>query len=1610
MKILRNAGIALGILILACIVGAILVVRTARFREFVREKAIAAVEQRMGGRVEIGSFVFEWTHLRAVLTDFVIHGSETRTAPPFLRARHIEIGLRFFTDGKLLDIADLQIDRPEANILIAEDGTTNIPKPGAPSTSKNSPLETVVDLAVEHFRVSNGAVSFNSRKQDLDLQGNGLRVQLQYDSAAQDYHGELSFAPVYIVAGRRQPVNLRITLPVELQRDRVAFRNARIDTDASAITLDGSIENLRNPRTSAHIQGRVSLADVSNLANLPLHGNIQGAPSAVVLDVNATMGENRIDVANSRVALGASFIEASGLLRDPTGKGSLHFRSRLAIAELGRLAQTALRPQGAAELAGTATIGGQNNYDVEARLDAAGISFQADRRRIANVSFRSPVHLTPRALQLNGFQLDALGAQIAGTASLEDFARYQVTAALRRFDLRQGMREVARTSIPYDGSVSGSLAAAGDLKAPGVRSLLAHVQLAIAPGQQGIPVSGRLNADYQGAADRLAITSSYLALPHTRLTFDGSLDKQMQVSFTTSDLNDFRPLLKTQPPVTLSGMPATFAGTVTGRLAAPRIAGRLSVSRFAVEGRGFDLLTADLAASNSRAAVSNGDLQRGAMQAHFQASVGLRDWRPMPAQPLSAQAAVRNADLADLLAMAGVKPDGDSGALTADVNVAGTLGNPRGSVNVSVMNGTIQGEPFDAIRAQADLTDQLVTVSAAQFVAGSSRVDLTAEFRHPRDQFSQGQIHAHLGTTPIELAGLPLIQKWRPQTAGVLQLDADLRGDLRDSRSQGPASPEFQPVSIALNASGRGLQFDGQKYGDFQVRAQTSGQTVSYTAASNFAGARIQLRGGTQIAAGYPTNAEASIGGLPIDRVVQLARANLPVQGMLAANIHFAGSLERPEGSVDATVNRGIVFGQPIDRVRARVNYQTGSIDVPELEIRSGPSDIELAANYNHPPDGFRSGDLQLEVKKGQVDLARLQFVQRLRPGLEGMVRLAGGGRAAVRSGNRPVTPRELNFNLMGSGLAINGKSLGSVSFDARSTGGPVEFALDSTLAGAAIHGRGHAEVAGDYPVQAQMTFQNVAWQQLAPLFSAANAAPSGFDAVTDGSITINGPILRSNQLNGSFQLTRLQFSGTPPATPAGRAIFIQNEGPVALTLDRGVLRIVSLHLSGPNTDLQAGGNISLPRHTMDAMLRARTDLSAVQQLKPDLLSSGEITADATLRGTFEKPLVNGAVQLRKVSMHSRSFANGISNAEGTIQLSGAAASIKNVSADVGGGKVTLGGLVTYSGLLRFQLAASAKKVRVLPQPGVSLVADADLRLDGRSTASILSGAVTIDQVTYAPQSDLGSILSRAQPSVSSTGAPSPFLEDMKLEVQVRTSAGLAVQASVAQTLQADANLRLTGTAATPGMLGRVDITEGQLYFFSTNYTVNTGTISFYSPISIDPVLNLSLETQTKGVDVVLHVTGPVDNMKLTYTSDPPLPFTEIIGLLATGAVPTSDPTLLAQQPTQAPQNFQQMGESAVLSTAIADPIANRLQRVFGITQLKIDPSFAGSSPFPQATIALQQKVTSAVTLTYITAVDNPSTEVISGEWQFNPEWSVTATRDEWGIFSMMLNYKKRIH
>ena len=93
----------------------------------------------------------------------------------------------------------------------------------------------------------------------------------------------------------------------------------------------------------------------------------------------------------------------------------------------------------------------------------------------------------------------------------------------------------------------------------------------------------------------------------------------------------------------------------------------------------------------------------------------------------------------------------------------------------------------------------------------------------------------------------------------------------------------------------------------------------------------------------------------------------------------------------------------------------------------------------------------------------------------------------------------------------------------------------------------------------------------------------------------------------------------------------------------------------------------------------------------------------------------------------------------------------------------------------------------------------------------------------------------------------------------------------------------------------------------------------------------------------------------MTYRSDPPLQFSDIVALLATGRTPERPYARVRDTGQQ--QSFQGVGASELLGQAIANPVAGRLQRFFGVSNIKIDPQLTGVTGSPEARLTIEQQV-----------------------------------------------------
>jgi len=909
----------------------------------------------------------------------------------------------------------------------------------------------------------------------------------------------------------------------------------------------------------------------------------------------------------------------------------------------------------------------------------------------------------------------------------------------------------------------------------------------------------------------------------------------------------------------------------------------------------------------------------------------------------------------------------------------------------------------------------------ANYIADSGTLDLgrsTLTLPHSRVDFSGvlgRQLTAHLETSDLQDL-LPALGESAAKLPVKLQNGAMV--------FDGTVTGKLDSPQIAGHTRATGVVYSDESVDSLEadVTVGPHGLRVQNAAATRGA-LRVQFNGSLamddwKIPDTSQIAGRGTLQNTALADVASLAKASANVKdlglaGTLSGSAEISGTVADPHVSADFEVAKGLYRDEAFDRLSAHVNYSGRTIAITAAQIAAGPKQIQLAATFDHAAGRFDTGRLRFQVTTNTIPLEQIHTLQEARPDAKGTVQLTAKGDidlAPPSNGEEGYRIHDLHANVEAKGLQLTGQALGDANLTVDSQNQVLRAHLVSDLAHCDIRGDGQWRLEGDYEGSANVTFTKLDLAELREWISPSPDSSAGrFVGSAEGEVRITGPALKPKAMKAELRIGKFEIGPAPASGLAAAPLTIHNTVPMVVRMANSVITVDTARLTGRSTDLSLTGRISLEQKSpLDLRVNGHLDLAILQDFSPDLISSGTVNTDATIRGAFSSPQVNGRLEFQNAAFNLADVPNGISKAQGVILFTGDRATIQSLKGETGGGEIELTGFTLFgAGPLVFRLHARAHEVRIRYPEGVSTVADASLNFTGTEERSMLAGTITILRSGINLQSDFSSLLAKSAQPVHTPSAQPGLVGGMNFDVQIDTSPDIQFQSSLTENLQAEANLKLRGTASNPALLGRINITQGQLTFFGVSYSINQGSIAFYNPVKIEPILNIDLETKARGIDVTLTVSGPATKPTLTPRSDPPLQFNEIVALLATGRTPTSDPSLLTQQSSE-PQSWQQIGASALLGQAIANPVAGRLQRFFGVSKLRIDPTLSGVENNPQARLTLEQQVTPSITFTYITNVTTSNPQVIRVEWAFSKQWSAVALREENGLFGLDFFYKRR--
>ncbi len=985
-----------------------------------------------------------------------------------------------------------------------------------------------------------------------------------------------------------------------------------------------------------------------------------------------------------------------------------------------------------------------------------------------------------------------------------------------------------------------------------------------------------------------------------------------------------------------------------------------------------------------RAELLDGTYHGGAVRG--QMTIGLGD----DTYPSDLRVRVEGADAGPLLREQGVPFEGLAGKVSGDFAYRftfkdGVHGSGGGKAHVALAppgprQVSLAGDAAVTIDRGVLTIDALDLASSTQHLVGGGRLD-----------FESGAGGFDFSVDTQDVGGLvPAL----PVTAPQLWLPSDGRGTVSAHLALAPPAALQTTLRFALQSvvapglradEARGELLLGERAVEgLRLEATAPGRTLTVVGRVPIADptasdpARLDLH---ITAHGWPL-AEARP-WLPADV------AAIPLTGPFSGEVSLAGPLAALTGSVEGDVMPAQLAGVDAGHLRAKLDFDAQGMTLQSLVAALPAGDVRATGTLL-----FADQRLALQVRAPTLELDQAPLA-----GLLGQLR--GSIELNADVGGTLAEP-EVKGGLLGHDLALLEHEIGdhgASRFDFDWRGDRLD-ARGSLLGLVDVEGGG--ALSRD---QADLAFALHGETLPRWLEAATGSAIPELAGGFAGTLTVRGAF---SAASGAQPLeARLEL---PDLHARLGDLAVTNREPARATWSGGRLRIESLWLGDAQSEADAVLAGSLGFGAADRIdLKFQSSLPGrwVTAFLPGVQVTGGLDLLATLRGTTAKPQFNGQGALRGARVIVLGFPHAIEDLTATVAIEPTRLVIDTLSAKLGGGQIVGSGTVDLPGGAapgdyRFQLIAKGVQLRY-PE-GFVLRGDAELAIAPTETGRVIRGVVDLDRVYYLTDLKLGptQLLRRLlQKQRMEVGETDEFLAGTALNIAVRAPGAVRVRNNVAN-LRGGLDLSLRGTLAGPVVFGRLELDPaGTVRYGDNDYELDRAVILFTNPYRIEPVLDIVAHTTVDAYKVKLSLSGTLDRLKPVFSSDPPIPENEVLGLLATGqaatpgtATPTNDLT-------------QGTGAEAFLYGQAASLVGQRVGNLFGLDSFRVEPLTGAAATLSSVRVTVGKRLRRDLYVTYSVDPSGTQEQIFKVEWQVRPELALVLTQNGDGSYALDARWEK---
>jgi outer membrane protein assembly complex protein YaeT len=718
--------------------------------------------------------------------------------------------------------------------------------------------------------------------------------------------------------------------------------------------------------------------------------------------------------------------------------------------------------------------------------------------------------------------------------------------------------------------------------------------------------------------------------------------------------------------------------------------------------------------------------------------------------------------------------------------------------------------------------------------------------------------------------------------------------------------------------------------------------------------------------------------------------ADIPVSGDLTGTLKIAGRKESLEGAGSVTIANGAIMGEPIELASADIKFTEGRMRATNVLVRAAAGEIRGEAEVDLGTEHF-----SYTIASSSIDLSKVKLLESVRDLL--------GGRIVLKStGAGTFTQPELVVEATLEGATLRGLTLPE--------GFPPPSLYLAIRNGRLIVRGAVADIVsieGEGAVGENNAIDGLVRVTINDLAKVALMTPA------TATIPVSGKVVVDLKLGGRLSpIEALIIEATAPVFDLKIAEhqFTAPE-PLRVTLRNGRVEFDSFVLRRTDSVFSVTGFAEITgAKRLDVDVRGRVEAALLQLFVTDVRAQGSVDVAINVDGTITTPRVLGTAELRDAQIKFAGFPQLIDEINGTLRFRGDRIEIESVRATVGGGTVVAGGSIALQDMKpqSARITLQGTDVSLRYYEGVTVEGNFNLLFTGDLERALLQGDVDVTRGLYFKDFDiqqtlLNALLARNRVTPISAAT---WQDRIGLRIHLSAPDTLAVQNNIAD-VTAGAELDVSGTLANPVIIGEVTLDEGgRVRIQNVDYRVVRGTVAFQNPFRIDPFFDVTIEgtvsgfgsSETEGgpYEVTVNVTGTLDRITPSITSDPPASDITLFSILGLGG--------LAGSSTGSSPGVGLLSQS-LIQQSIGSLIGSRVFPF--VDSFSYDPGTLDTGSGAGAKVTFEKRLSNKVRFLLVYNLTNQESRQVV-EWLVNPSWTLQLTRDETDEYRLDARFRRR--